>query len=297
MAGIGIRYAELARRLPRPGIEVAVITPGDPEAARAVPGMPADVRRFVRGGLRELVADCDAAVAQGQLANDLVLEVPELPAAIDLFDPWLVENLHYARTLGPGPFRNDHASWVLQLSRGDLFLCSSAEQRLFYLGFLAALGRVNPARLAADAGLERLVAVVPFGCPPSCPRTGRWLPPRAAGERRILFGGLYDWYDPWPLLAALARLDRPAWRAVRGPQRPTRRRRRRACAAEVEARCRSRAAAGRRACARSTGCPRTGASTCCATSDLMVLAAPPGARDPARRSARACSRRSPPSAR
>jgi len=100
MAGIGIRYAELARRLPRPGIEVAVITPGDPEAARAVPGMPADVRRFVRGGLRGLVADCDAAVAQGQLANDLVLEVPELPVAIDLFDPWLVENLHYVKQLG-----------------------------------------------------------------------------------------------------------------------------------------------------------------------------------------------------
>jgi len=239
MAGIGIRYAELARRLPRPGIEVAVITPGDPEAARAVPGMPADVRRFVRGGLRGLVADCDAAVAQGQLANDLVLEVPELPAAIDLFDPWLVENLHYAPTLGPGPFRNDHASWVLQLSRGDLFICSSAEQRLFYLGFLAALGRVNPARLDADAGLERLVAVVPFGLPAALPPHRPWLPPRTAGERRILFGGLYDWYDPWPLLAALARLDRPAWRlfvvrtanAATTPQ---------GVWAEVEAWCRSR---------------------------------------------------------
>ena len=30
MAGIGIRYLELARRLPRPGIEAVLVTSGDP---------------------------------------------------------------------------------------------------------------------------------------------------------------------------------------------------------------------------------------------------------------------------
>jgi glycosyltransferase involved in cell wall biosynthesis len=223
MAGIGIRYAELARRLPRPGLDVVVVTSGDPAEARTVPGMPADVRAFVRGDLRRLLADCDAVVAQGQLANAVVREVPDLPTAIDLYDPWLVENLHYTRDLGVGPYVNDHASWVLQMSRGDFFLCSSAEQRHFYLGFLTALGRVNPTRLAVDPDLEGLVAVVPFGVPRALPPHRPYLPARAPGERRLLFGALYDWYDPWPLLAALERLDRPAWRlfVVRTPNPAT----------------------------------------------------------------------------
>jgi glycosyltransferase involved in cell wall biosynthesis len=213
MAGIGIRYLEFARRLPRAGIEVVLVTTGDPAE---VPELPAGVetRRFARGGLAALLADCDAAVGQGQLANDLLLEMPRLPAAIDLYDPWLVENLHYAETLGLDPYRNDHATWLLQLGAGDFFLCSGEEQRDFYLGFLAALGRVNPARVARDPDLAELIAPVPFGVPEELPPHRPYLPPRAAGERRLLFGGLYDWYDPWTLLAALERLERPGWRAL-----------------------------------------------------------------------------------
>jgi glycosyltransferase involved in cell wall biosynthesis len=213
MAGIGIRYAELARRLPRPGLDVVLLSPADPAEASCLGLAAAEVRRAERGRLRELVRDCDAAVAQGQLANDLVLEAPELPAVIDLYDPWFVENLHYAPTLGLDPYRNDHASWVLQLSRGDFFLCASEEQRQFYLGFLAALGRINPGRVASDPDLSGLIAVVPFGLPQVLPSHQPLLAP-APGEQRILFGGLYDWYDPWPLLAALERAGNARWRVL-----------------------------------------------------------------------------------
>ena len=91
-------------------------------------------------------------MAQGQLANDLVLEMPDLPVAIDLYDPWLIENFAYPETLGLDPYRNDHATWVLQMSRGDFFLCSSEEQRTFYLGFLAA---ARPGQPRADRGGPR----------------------------------------------------------------------------------------------------------------------------------------------
>lgn len=216
MAGIGIRYLELARRLPRPGLEVVLLSPAAPEEA---PEVPCEVRRLEPGRLRELLADCDAALAQGQHANDLVLECPHLPTAIDLYDPWLVENLHYVDTLGLDPWRNDHATWVLQLSRGDLFLCSSAEQRLYYLGFLTALGRVNPERLREDPDLARLVVEVPFGLPERLPEHRPLLPPREPGVRRVLFGGVYDWYDPLTLLAALGQLEDVPWQLylVRNP--------------------------------------------------------------------------------
>jgi glycosyltransferase involved in cell wall biosynthesis len=211
-AGIGIRYLEMARRLPAAGIDVVAVSPADPET---VPLPEGTARRFVAGRLPEIVAGCDAAVAQGQLANDLLLECPELPTAIDLYDPWLVENLHYLEDLGLDPYRNDHATWVLQLSRGDFFLCSSEEQRLYYEGFLTALGRVNPHRLRDDPDLTGLIAPVPFGVPRELPPHEPYLDPPADGERRLLFGGLYDWYDPDTLLDALERLETPgAWRLL-----------------------------------------------------------------------------------
>lgn len=214
MAGIGIRYLELARRLPGFGVETVLLSPGTVEDAVAL-GLPrACVRPLVRGGVAAACHDCAAVLAQGQWANDVVLEVERLPLAVDLYDPWLIENLHYTATLGLDPYRNDHASWVLQMSRGDFFLCSSEEQRQFYLGFLACLGRLNPERVAADPDLRTLVDVVPFGVPDVLPSHRPYLPARAAGERRLLFGGLYDWYDPQTLLEALARLDRPGVRLL-----------------------------------------------------------------------------------
>lgn len=216
VAGIGLRYLELARRLPAYGIDVVAVSPAEPADT---PLPEASVRRFAAGRLRELLADCDGAVAQGQLANDLLLECPHLPVAIDLYDPWLVENLHYVRELGLDPYRNDHATWVLQLARGDFFLCSSEEQRLYYTGFLTALGRVNPRRLETDPDLAGLIAPVPFGVPDELPPHRPVVePPRdpssRQGEVRILFGALYDWYDPMTLLDALALIE------DRAPDRP-----------------------------------------------------------------------------
>ncbi|HYO15507.1 MAG TPA: glycosyltransferase family 4 protein [Thermoanaerobaculia bacterium] len=212
MAGIGIRYLELARRLPAHGVEIVLVSPAEPEETRELGGLEGvEIRRFERGQLAAILGDCGGAVAQGQLANDLVLEMPGLAVAIDLYDPWLVENFAYVATLGLDPYRNDHATWVLQMSRGDFFLCSSEEQRTFYLGFLTALGRVNPQRIAGDPDLATLIAPVPFGVPEGLPPHRPVLPPRKAGEARLLFGGLYDWYDPWTLLDALERLRHPGW--------------------------------------------------------------------------------------
>src|SRR6185503_16061719 len=97
MAGIGIRYLELARRLPAHGIDVVLVSPAAPEETSALGGLgDVQLRRFERGR----------------------------PAAIDLYDPWLIENFAYFATLGLDPYRNDHATWRLQMSRGDVFLCS-----------------------------------------------------------------------------------------------------------------------------------------------------------------------------
>lgn len=214
MGGIGVRYLELARRLPEAGFDTVVLSPGSVDDAAACGLDPDRVRPFEPARLDELLADREVVVAQGQLANDAVRARGELPVVVDLYDPWLIENFHYLETLGLDPYRNDHASWVLQMASGDFFLCSSNEQRLFYLGFLAALGRVHPQRVAADPELRELIAIVPFGCAETLPPRRELLPPRVPGERRILFGGVYDWYDTETLLAALDRLDLPGAKLI-----------------------------------------------------------------------------------
>src|SRR5262249_40991654 len=138
-------------------------------------------------------------------------EVPDVPVAADLYDPFPIENLHYAAELGEETARHDRATLELALSRADFFLCASPEQRLFYAGALFACGRIG-AGFAEDPSLERLIAVVPFGVP-SAPASGN----RAAGRRAagvpadgplVLFGGVYDWYDPAPLLEAWPEIRR-----------------------------------------------------------------------------------------
>ena len=60
---------------------------------------------------------------------------------------------------------------------------------MFYLGALLAAGRLNPAAFEHDPDLHSLIAVAPFGVPP----------PRTFSRKEnldILFGGIYDWYDP-----------------------------------------------------------------------------------------------------
>lgn len=209
MAGIGVRYVELARRL----ADVAEIVLVDVGCAEALPELPAgvDVRPLRPHSMAMDLKDCDAIVVQGGWADRVLEAVGDMPAAVDLTDPWLIENLHYFEELGHSAYDNDHRSWTWQLARGDFFLCATPHQRSFYLGWLAAAGRLRPETLDADPTLRTLIDLVPFGIAEALPPHRPVLRERSVGERRILFGGLYDWLDPWTVLEALELLDRPDW--------------------------------------------------------------------------------------
>jgi glycosyltransferase involved in cell wall biosynthesis len=116
---------------------------------------------------------------------------------VDLYDPFIVENRHNYDERGAEVFTHDHATLMHSLLRGDYFLCASEAQRLFYLGTLLAVGRVNPAVFENDPRLDSLLGIAPFGV----------APPRDLPDSRpntILFGGIYDWYDPIIAIDAVA---------------------------------------------------------------------------------------------
>ncbi|MHB8999508.1 MAG: glycosyltransferase family protein, partial [Thermoanaerobaculia bacterium] len=184
-AGVGIRFIEMAQAMCGAGHSVTVSSPD----GGAVAGCASIVTDPL--AIRDASEASDVAVVQGHVANDYFAHARRIPTVVDLYDPFIVENLHYYETHGPQVFAHDHATVVTSLRGGDLFLCASTAQRLFYLGMLLAIGRLNPAAYAADSRLANLVRIIPFGVPPL--RTSSAKP---LAQPRAFFGGIYDWYAP-----------------------------------------------------------------------------------------------------
>lgn len=172
-AGIGIRFLEMARVLRSDGHAVTLL----------------DRNAITPEALALATAEADVAVVQGHVANDLFAHGQPIPTVVDLYDPFIVENLHYHATRGAEVFLHDHATLIRSLLHGDFFLCASDAQRLFYAGMLLTVGRLSPLAFERDPQLRSLLAVAPFGVQPARPRA-------AVHSHDVLFGGIYDWYDP-----------------------------------------------------------------------------------------------------
>jgi len=159
--GIGIRFLELARTL---AAEHRVILQA-PSVDLPEP-LPFAVDIFREAALPALLAQVTVVVLHGHIGERYfqALErhglAPGPPLVVDLYDPFLIENLQYTPTLGEGIYYRDRAVLLRQLARGDFFLASSQAQRLFYIGMLVASGRLTPALYHADTTLRRVIDVV-----------------------------------------------------------------------------------------------------------------------------------------
>ena len=151
-AGVGIRFLEMQRVLRDDGHSVTLLCP---------PMTPESVAQH----------DADVAIVQGHAANDFFAHGRPMPTVVDLYDPYIIENFHYYESRGAEVFTHDHATLIQSLVRGDFFLCASASQRLFWLGVMLAVGRLNPLVFETDPRLESLIAIAPFGVPPFRERT------------------------------------------------------------------------------------------------------------------------------
>ena len=179
-AGVGIRFLEMQKVLAADGHRVTLLSP---------PVTP--------DALLQQSTDSDVAVVQGHIANEFFAYARAIPTVVDLYDPFIIENLHYFDSRGAEVFHHDHTTVLNSLLRGDFFLCASKSQRLFWLGMMLGAGRLNPLTFDSDPSLDALIATAPFGVPPPRQRP-------AASEPRVLFGGIYDWYDPILAIDAVA---------------------------------------------------------------------------------------------
>ncbi len=200
MAGPAIRATELARVLADGGHDVTLRDTVD------------------RAEVRRLAGEAEVVLLQGWVLE----RVPALADSgarivVDLYDPFGLELLMLIES-EPAARREAAQANALralhdQLRAGDFFLCASERQRDYWLGWLEALGRVNPRTHGADPDLRGLIDVVPFGVPSEPPRGTGAPGPRAtfgigADELMLLWGGgVYDWFDPVTVVRAVERVE------------------------------------------------------------------------------------------
>ncbi len=222
MAGTGARYYEMARAL-GPDVQVTLAVP----AATSLPGEGFEIIAYQPEEPAQLLAALRAADVV--LASTFLLEKfpflrqPGKRLVIDLYDPTLLENLFY-HTGESNETRMALHQRDLQVAhklarQGDYFICANERQRDFWLGFLAAAGRVNPLNFEQDAALRQLIDVLGTGISSRPPQPGPAVLPGLPGigpdaDLVLWGGGIWNWLDPLTLIAAWPGIRRRQPQAV-----------------------------------------------------------------------------------
>ena len=214
--GGGLRCWGLARGLTTAEPDLAVTLAIPDWHQSPLPSFHDGVRlvRWGREDVAALVADYDVVVVSYCLGDDSVQIAeavrPHQLLVLDAYVPIHVE-MCARRSADRGrehaDFERERRNWETVLRRGDLFLCASEQQRLYYLGVLGAIGRINPLTYDDDP-----VRIVPYGIHPEEPvarsRPCSELVGRHDTWKLLWFGGVYPWFDIEGLLEAVQILDR-----------------------------------------------------------------------------------------
>lgn len=236
MAGPGIRAWEFARVLGRTFPTTLAAPPPLPAEAPGFALAPLPLEQIEQRALQDLIAAHDIVVAQTlplDLLPDDVFASEDKYFVVDLYCPWLIENLEHYRLA-----EATNADWLIHdlqtmsalFMAGDFFVCAGDAQRAYWLGALSLFGRLTEAIYREDADGRTLIDIVPFGLAAEPPRRTapalKGVIPGIGPEDFVALwgGGVWNWLDPLTLIRATARLrDRgyPIRSFFLGTQRPS----------------------------------------------------------------------------
>lgn len=219
---VGLRVWGLARALAARGHQVRIAEPQDDQSVLSETACIDGLQRVgYRWGdprtTRRMIADADVVYTQATptMWSHFVWSQPR-SLVVDLYAPILLEgsSMLERTPMGLEGHVRIVACLLFFLRHGDTFLCAGERQRDYYLGALAAAGRLNP---LTDP--NELLRIVPMGTemdPPAVPGErllrGRWVPEDA--EIILWPGGIYPWFDGLTPIRALAHLRRERPRAT-----------------------------------------------------------------------------------
>jgi hypothetical protein len=126
-----------------------------------------------------LVENSDVAIISGYMVDKIAsLEHTQTRLVIHLHDSLIFEDLkeYQLEPLAAQQAINEHSRAVFSrlLQVGDFYVCSNESQRNFWLGALAASGRINPLTFQKDASLRNLIDVAGESHQAPCERLERY---------------------------------------------------------------------------------------------------------------------------
>lgn len=210
MAGPGVRSWEIAKALaPDCDVTVASATP----IGRSAEGVTT-VHAPTEAQMKVQVDRADVILVQGLAYRRYAcLHHTRAILVVDLYDPWVLENLEQHAVLGERAC-TEHllADADVQnelVDAGDVFICASERQRDYWLGMLTSRGKLDHSAWLDDAELRTLIDVVPYGAPSDPPATGAALKgvhPSVGIDDTVLLwsGGAWQWFDPLLVVDAFA---------------------------------------------------------------------------------------------
>lgn len=155
--------------------------------------------------LKNSIKWCDVIITQGlTLLDNPILKKTDKPLVIDLYDPFVLENLEVRKNtlIGQAMYESDLSIIREQLSVGDYFICSNERQFHFWAGCIAISGVVNPSNYESFYSPRNWIGIVPFGMPNEPPdiKERRAIRGSIAGIKNDDFvavwgGGLWPWLD------------------------------------------------------------------------------------------------------
>jgi len=205
--GLGMRHWEIAQALSGHGLRVTLAstrpTGADcPRAEFPVLTLPEGTDEQLR-----LAREHAAVMVQGTvLDSHPALGQADRPLVADMVCPLHIENLSLP---DKDPYLHGLRAVNQCLQRADFFICGNQRQRLYWLGMLTAIGRLDKRQAAEDPEFRRLVDIVHFGIADQPPQKTRQV---LKGVRNgiaaddfvlVWFGGIWDWLDPGPLIRAV----------------------------------------------------------------------------------------------
>lgn len=213
MAGPAIRAVELTKILSR-------AFDGKMKVFLAAPnkgtGAGVEVRSFREEGLKRLIGSAGVVIGQGLGIPLLPFLAPRHTLILDFYDPNPVELLAYHRDSPrrEAKISQEHLRRRLSVlaKRGDHFLCATSRQRDFWLGLLAAEGRLTWEADRSQPNFDDLISIVPFGLPADGPHSeqpalkGVWPGIEINDKVLIWGGGIWNWFDPLTVIRAVARV-------------------------------------------------------------------------------------------
>ena len=142
MAGPGIRYWNISLELSK-YFEVVLFTPNKCSLKSNF-----IVKTFNKRAFKKESQDAGAILIQGTtLWKNPFIKNLNIPLVVDLYDPFIFENLEMSLENPNSSALHKASLSVLldQIRHGDYFICASEKQRDFWIGMLAAVNRINPA--------------------------------------------------------------------------------------------------------------------------------------------------------